>query len=106
MAKIEEDMISMAKNMKEVASNFKQQFTEDAKVMSFIGQSQDSNLQKTDEEVDRIAGTRKTITTGFWQRIIMLLVALAVFAFMVIFIRLWPHKSFKYISKMKQSELT
>lgn len=91
-------MVAMAQGMKEYANNFKSQFQEDAKLIDRISSVQDDNLKRTDTEIDKIAGQRRAVTTGFFTRIIMLFVALGVFAFMVMFIRMWPHKTFRYIN--------
>jgi hypothetical protein len=54
-SEIEQEMLSMAKGMKQYAYSFKDQFQKDEKVMQQISTSQDDNMSKTTAERDKLA---------------------------------------------------
>lgn len=91
---IENEMISMAQGMKEFANNFKTQFQRDQSVIEQIGQKQDVNLVKTKQELDKINKTDAGLVPDLCKKIFMLCIALATFVFMIMFIRLFPHKRY------------
>ena len=57
-----------------------------------VGGLQEKNIEKTETEVDKINYQAKHVTTGFMQRIFMLIFAITTFLFMFIFIRMFPSK--------------
>jgi hypothetical protein len=83
--------------MKEFANNFKTQFSQDQKVLSQISQKQDTNIDKTKSEVDKIHKVESSLMPGLFQKVIMVGIALATFVFMFMFIRLFPNK--RYLPK-------
>jgi hypothetical protein len=89
-SQIEDDMVHMAQSMKELANGFTQQFKSDKAMLSTISNQQDTSLTKTLSEVDELQKFRGSIVTGFFGRLFMLIFALGVFCFMLVFIRLFP----------------
>ena len=85
-------MLLMAQGMKEFANGFQQQFKIDSSIMTQISNQQDLNLAKTQAEVDSLQKFTGTVVTGFFTRVFMLLFALAIFVFMLMFIRFFPNK--------------
>ena len=55
---IENEMIQMAQGMKEYACNFQTQFQHDQKVLHQIAGKQDTNIDKTNSELDKIRKTQ------------------------------------------------
>jgi hypothetical protein len=91
-SEIEQEMLIMAKGMKQYAFSFKDQFQKDEKVMQQISNSQDDNMSKTTAERDKLANMQKSSVSSFFQKLFMLLLATAVFGFMFIFIWMFPNK--------------
>ena len=59
-------MLTMAKGMKEFANTFKSQFEKDEKVMKQIEDVQEKNMDKTQEERDRLAKVQKGVFSSFF----------------------------------------
>jgi type II secretory pathway component PulF len=57
-----------------------------------ISGQQDRNLERTNAEVEKMTKFRASVVTSFFGRLLMLIFALAVFCFMLVFIRLFPNK--------------
>lgn len=82
----------MVTGMKQFARGFQDQFKKDEVAISEVGKVQSLNIEKTDAEVEKINYQQKHVVTGFMQRIIMLIFAIATFVFMIFFIRMFPSK--------------
>ena len=78
--------------MKDFAQGFQEQFKKDDAVIDNVNKLQNTNIDRTDTEVDKINQATKHVVTGFMQRIFMLIFAIAAFLFMFIFIRMFPSK--------------
>lgn len=61
-------------------------------MLSHISTQQDINLAKTQTEVEKLKTFRASVVTGWFGRLFMLIFVMAVFCFMMIFIRLFPNK--------------
>lgn len=84
----------MAQGMKQIAQSLTTALAEDSKVIDEINSKQDKNLIETNQEVENIKNMREAVAVGFCYKIVMAVVAIAVFAFMVVFIRLFPNKRY------------
>ena len=85
-------MLKMVRGMKDFAQGFQEQFKKDDAVIDNVNKLQNTNIDRTDTEVDKINQATKHVVTGFMQRIFMLIFAIAAFLFMFIFIRMFPSK--------------
>ena len=87
-------MLRMATGMKDYAVGFKDQFAIDEEVINKIDKSIDSNMDKTTKQTDILKEENSYAMSGIFKKMLMLAIALAVFVFMVMFIRMFPNKRY------------
>ena len=87
-------MITTLQSMKEFGKGFQVTFKKDDDVMKEMQKRVQDSVAKTRTENQKIQDQIDHVRTGFFQRIMMLLSALAIFVFMFIFIRMFPSRKY------------
>ena len=80
--------------MKQIALSLTTALAEDSKVIDEINNKQDKNLIETNQEVQNIKNIREAAAVGFCYKIVMAAIAVVVFMFMIVFIRLVPNRRY------------